>query len=70
MGYNCSFRFKIVNSTPKKQIMEVLSVYSNTKFYHIVENGRKGYPESNWPETIFNKDEAITKFNNHEITNQ
>ena len=34
---------------------------SGTIFYHVVLNSNKNYPNSEWPETIFDKNEAIKK---------
>jgi hypothetical protein len=62
MGYNSSFRFKAVKSNNKRSIFEVTSLVSGTTFYHVVEKGTKGYPESSWPEKM-TMEEALNKFN-------
>lgn len=60
-NYSLGFSFTSLIKGKKSTLYEVKSIMSGTIFYHVVLNSNKNYPNSEWPETIFDKNEAIKK---------
>lgn len=60
-GFNRGFLFTQLLKGRKSVLYEVKSIISRATFYHVVLNSNKNYPESEWPERIIDKNEALKK---------